>query len=96
MSMNEVYKKYEIEAPDGRIVKFGYCPKWSFLPDLEHRVDHFEFDSFVVSETGYWSQFIIVEPNFKETDELIIEQAKRLIEEATKTKYGEVIQGALL
>lgn len=87
--------KYTINMPNGKPVTVEYYPRYSLIRELDHRVDHFEFRG-EISSTGYRSQFVMVDPDLKETKEMVIEQAKRWIEEWTGQKYGGVNQLALI
>lgn len=95
--MNEIVtKKFIVEAPDGGKVRVNYTEKWSFSPELKHRVDHFELEGRSASSTGYRSDFQVVPLDFAPTEEELIEHVKEVIEESTGLKYGRPVQTALL
>ena len=48
--------RLKLKMPNGEGLKITYVSKWSYSPELKHRVDHFEFRG-GVSETGYLSHF---------------------------------------
>jgi len=90
-----IKKIFRLEAPDGRKIKIKYCAKWSFNPELNHRVDHFEFFG-PTSETGYYSHFVHVELKYAPTEKEVIDFCKKFIEEKMGIKYGEPTQQSLL
>ncbi len=73
-------------------VSVTYYPRWSYFndPDLKHRTDHFEFRGDAISDTGYRSEFTIVDPDpaFDGTTEAY-EFAKQKIVELSGIGFDE-------
>lgn len=93
---NQIYCIYNLNLPDGRPVQVGYCPKWAFSQELNHRADHFEFRGAGISSTGYWSQFTLADADYSPSNNEIMDYIYKLIEEGTGKKYGGINQLSLI
>ena len=81
--------------PDNQPVRVKYIARWSILPKLNHRVDHFEFFG-NITDTGYRSHFTMVDPNYNPDKKEIIAYIKKVIEEVTGLRYGKPAQMKLI
>ena len=98
----KIIKKYEVEAPNGDIIKILYQPKYCAGTGLidndgnkfSYRVDSFEFHG-KISETGFHSNMIPVDFDYNPTEKETVAYIKEKIEEFTNQKYGEPAQANL-
>jgi hypothetical protein len=52
---------WQFTLGNGKEVTVDYFPRWSYLPELQSRTDHFEFRGEAISSTGYRSEFAQVD-----------------------------------
>lgn len=94
MTNNKIYK-FELKSPKGNHVIVSYTPKWSFIPELDHRVDHFEYEG-IDNSTGYRSKFIYTELDFNPSNKKLIEFIEGQMEKIEGIKYGSSYQKTLI
>ena len=79
--MKNNYITFEITLKNNTKCKVNYCKKYAYDKELNYRVDHFEFENnYYISETGYRSHFLNIEPNLTiDPEEIAIKIGNELI-----------------
>lgn len=95
-SKNTEVTTFKLKLPDGRPFTVDYCPKWVLSPELNHRVDHFEFRGEGVSSTGYYSHFTMPAVDYEPSNTDIVEYINSVIQSLTGQKYQETTQLSLV